>query len=492
MAEALGELVGAGMGDATRHLRNKFVEDIRSRAQEMSGSELFLFTFLTLMALAVQWFIGKAFNINLAVLVTYIAYLWVLYVRDRRFILEFFWLITMASLNIVGAFCCDEGLFLVELNYKSWYIGAVAPLVGLYIIMFAAIELYRISRAPHGSLIESYHCSRKDKNKYNWVLLVGICIAAYLFSQVVVNPYFKAGALRLDYASQYMSSFSVSLRTYLPFFLPLVVMAWRANCRAAPLVFLALTLSFYFLEGDKFGVYFLAAYVLVLAVLPSLSDKRVDTIIKVLFVFFWLLIGVVYIQRILLFDNSFTEFLDVINQRLAQQGEVFWSIYMHGGGAPLTYVDITNEFNAILHPATQATYDFGQWRMMRVACDYSAYSAYRIDAGNPYTSTTTASIVTYFGYWGAVLLYAVAGFVYASLIRNASRAFNAFRILESMVYVKLIAISGNILFASDLTYLFSLQGFVYILALFALTISRERRDAAHQRNVKYRSLNEVY
>lgn len=250
-------------------------------------------------------------------------------------------------------------------------------------------------------------------------------------------------------------------------------MAWKSGSRLAPVAFLFLTFGFYFLEGDKFGVYFFAAFILSLSVLPTLSDGKVNTIIKVLFSFFWLLIGVVYIQRILLFDDSFAEFIDAINQRLAQQGEVWWSIYMHGRGSSLPAVNFSDEINAILNPALQSSFDFGQWRMMRVACDYSAYSAYRIEVGNPYTATTTASLVTYFGYFGATIFYMFAGWVYASLIRNASIAFSACRVIESMVYVKLISLAGNILFASDVTYLFSLQGIVYVGALVALTLIRE-------------------
>lgn len=452
---------------------NRTAENFRNRAQNMSRAGLFLFAVCELFALLVEWFVGQIININLAVLATYVFFLWVLYVRDRRFILEFFWLITMATLNILGTFCCDEGLFLVELNYESWYVCAVAPLVALYVITFTVIEMYRITK-DNIFLAENNICN-DNASKYNWFLLVGIAVALYLFLQVAANPYFKAGTLRLDYSSQYMSSFSVSLRTYLPYFLPVVVMARKSGSRLAPGIFLFLTFGFYFLEGDKFGVYFFAAFILSLSALPALSDEKVNVIIKVLFVFFWLLIGVVYIQRILLFDDSFSEFIDAINQRLAQQGEVWWSIYMHGRGSSLPSVDLSDEFNAILKPSMQSSFDFGQWRMMRVACDYSAYSAYRIEAGNPYTATTAASLVTYFGYFGSSIFYTFAGWAYASLIRNASIAFNECRVLESMIYVKLISVAGNILFASDLTYLFSLQGAVYVGALVTLTLMRERK-----------------
>lgn len=106
---------------------NRTAEHFRNRARNMNRADLFLFAVCELFTLFAEWIVGQKININLAVLFTYALFLWVLYVRDRRFILEFFWLVTMATLNILGTFCCDEGLFLVELNYESWYLCAVAP-----------------------------------------------------------------------------------------------------------------------------------------------------------------------------------------------------------------------------------------------------------------------------------------------------------------------------------------------------------------------------
>ena len=445
---------------------------LKSRAKYLDKKEFGLFAFAVIVALCIEWLLGYLFNINIVVLATYASFLWVLFARDRKFVLEFFWVITMASLNIVGAYCCDEGLFLVELEYASWYANVVAPLVLLYVLFFTVVEFYRLSREkqePRGS------SEGVDVRISPLILLVGVAVAAYLFLQVVRNPYFVVGTLRLDYAAQYMSSFSVSLRTYLPMFIPVAVMEFRSGRRFLPTVFFCSVVLFYFLEGDKFGVYFFAIYIVALTLLPSISEKAVDRVISCLFVFFWLLIGVVYIQRVLLFDNDFSEFVEAISQRLAQQGEVWWSVFRQINDGILLPGDPSSEVNAILNPESQSLYNFGQWKMMNVACGYSEYSAYRIAAGNPFTATTTASLYYYYGFPGAAIFYGTFAFFYAAIIRNASLAFSGQRILESMVYVKLISVFGNILFASDITYLLSVQGFGYLLALAVLTINREIR-----------------
>lgn len=451
----------------------------KGHARCLDRREFGLFSFVVLATLCFEWLLGRHFNINIIVLATYALYLWVLFVRDKKFVLEFFWVVTMATLNIVGAFCCDEGLFLVELEYSSWYANAVAPLVFLYVLFFMTIEFYRLSREKFASPGDSENAGSRISQL---ILLVGVVMAVYLFLQVVRNPYFVAGTLRLDYASQYMSSFSVSLRTYLPMFIPIAVMEFKGGRRFLPIVFFAAVAAFYFLEGDKFGVYFFAAYIVALTLLPSISEKTIDRVILCLFVFFWLLIGIVYVQRMLLFDNSFSEFVEAISQRLAQQGEVWWSVYRQMSGGILFPGDPSSEIGAILNPESQSLYDFGQWKMMNVACGYSEYSAYRIAAGNPFTATTTASLFYYFGFPGTVVFYAVFGYLYAAVIRNASLSFSGQRILESIIYVKLISILGNILFASDITYLLSIQGAVYLLALAALTINREIKQERKQKS----------
>lgn len=445
------------------------LSNLKDKASRLGKREFSLFTFVVLMALCLEWVVGRFVNINLFVLFTYVLYLWVLFVRDRKFVLEFFWVVAMATLNIIGAFCCDEGLYLVELEYSSWYSCAVSPLVVLYVLFFFSIEWYRL--VNEGKVA---HADKKGSSSFSsFMLLVGVMISVYLLLQTAKNPYFVVGALRIDYAAQYMTPFSVSLRTYLPLFIPLAMMEWNRGRRLLPLIFCVITAAFYFLEGDKFGVYFFAVYIVALSILPIIKEETIGRIITVLFLFFWILIGVVYIQRVLLFDNSFSEFLEVISQRLAQQGEVWWSIYRQMSDGVLATGNLTSEIRALLCPDTQSFADYGQWKMMSVTCGYSSYSAYRIAAGNPFTATTTASLFYYFGFFGSAIFYLVFGFIYAALIRNASRSFGEQRVLESMVYVKLISVFGNILFASDLTYLVSFQGMVYLVALMALTINRE-------------------
>lgn len=455
---------------------------IRDRASRLTPVEFVLVVSVVLIALLLEFAIGLSVNINGFVLATYILFLWLVYALDTRFVVEYFWLIVMATLNIVGAFCCDESIFLVELNYSSSYRCVLSPLVAFYIVLFAAIELFRLRNVK----ASKRYIKKNDTHWLKVVLLIGIALELYLLIPVASNPYFIAGASRLEYAQNNMSTLSVSLRTYLPMFLPIAVMEWKDGSKKLPATFLVLLVLFYFLEGDKFGAYLFAAYIVALSSLDSISEKTVSKVVKILFVLFCALIGIVYTQRILLFDENLSEVIEYLSQRLAQQGEVWWSVYSQLSTGSLQQGDLSSEINAILNPSSlTGVLDFGQWKMMSVACGYSEYSAYRIMAGNPFTSTTPASLVYYFGYIGAIGFYMVFGVIYAVLIRGSIRAFSSNRVLESIIYVKLVSVFGNIITASDLTYLFSVQGFVYLGALFCLTLWRNVQESRSDNCIKY-------
>lgn len=419
--------------------------------------------------------IGNTANIDVFILALYFIFVLFLYIRDPRFIVQFFWIIIVLTLNIVGVFVCDQGVFLTELKYSSWYSNSLAPIAFIYILFFGCVELYRLYRNEH------IKKQRKEKSARSGhaglikaVVLIGIAIEVFLIFQVAPHPYFSVGMERLLYAQNYMSPASVSLRTYLPLFIPAAAMCGRGGDRRTMIVFLLLLLIFYFLEGDKFGAYFFAAYLFALSYYRELDERTIKKTVSILATIFFILIAVVHLQRVLLFNSDLMGTWQYLSQRLAQQGEVWWSVFTQLNEGTIRHGDFYDEIS-VLFTTVDLTQNasFGQWKMMSVASGYSEYSMYRILSGNPYTATTTASVFYYFGWLGIILFYSVAPLAYAALINNAASAFSDCRILESMVYVKLISIFGGVINSSDLTYLFSIQGFFYVCVLCCLVSYRQ-------------------
>ncbi|WP_278853077.1 hypothetical protein [Gordonibacter pamelaeae] len=425
-----------------------------------------------LMLMLIEFCIGKIANINIFVLCTYFAFLALIYFRDIQFLVEFFWVVILFTLNVVGVYICDEGFVLGELQISSYYCGALAPLVACYILFYGVIELYRLRKVDK----RVDYSQAESPNLLYAIVALGFIIEGYLLSQVITHPYFIVGELRLGYAQQYMTPFAVSLRTYLPMFIPAVLMLWKRGNRKVAIAFFVFLAVFYFCEGDKFGTYLFAAYIITLCFSSHIRVETQKKVIKAIFALFCCLILVVYIQRILIFSSDASSVLRYLVERLSQQGEVWWSVYAQAKGTSLGIGEFSDELHVLFSGLSTSTYaEFGQWKMMSVAAHYSSNSQYRILVGNPYTATTTASVFYYFRWVGLFLFYVVASAAYASIVKNAVRAFSNGWVLESIIYVKLISILNTVLTASNIESLISFAGLFYIAALFALTLFREMR-----------------
>lgn len=462
---------------------------IKSRLTQLGFKE-FLTVFLCFCALLlIELCVGEVYNINLLVLFTYSVFLILIYIRDIKFFVEFFWVIILFTLNIVGVYICDEGCNLTELQVYSYYCGALAPLVFSYILFFGVVELYRLKKKK---IDEEYHLSISESKLLQFLVILGFVIEIYLLSQVITHPYFIVGELRLGYAQQYMSSFAVSLRTYLPMFIPIFLLLWKSGKRIVPILFFFLMLIFYFCEGDKFGTYLFAAYIMTLCIVQSISIEAQKKVIKAVFLLFCILILVVYIQRVLIFSSDTNAVLQYLFERLSQQGEVWWSVYSQTKTSPLNIDEFGDELYILFANMPISNYsDYGQWKMMSVAAHYSSNSQYRILIGNPYTATTTATVFYYFKWAGLVLFYIIAPAIYAAVISNAMKAFSVGWILESMIYVKLISILNTVLTASNIESLVSFAGIFYIFALVCLTLLRQIGKLNYSKKPQIKTKNGV-
>ena len=109
-----------------------------------------------------------------------------------------------------------------------------------------------------------------------------------------------------------------------------------------------------------------------------------------------------------------------------------------------------------------------------VSSDYSAYAKYRVESGNPYTCTTTASIFYYFGWSGLVALYPLFGLLYGKLVQYIVKSIRYYRILEIMISIKILSSVHGLLFSSDL-YIISYKGLLYVLLLVILQELKKRK-----------------
>lgn len=424
----------------------------------------------------IEFILGEMFgSLDILVIFTYFLYLSLLYILDTEFIVYYFWIIILASLNIIGVYVCEnQGVYLTELATFSSYQGSLTPLVLCYSLFFSVIEINRLNNTNNdrhnGQIIVA------DLRVLKLVAIIGIAIELYLLINVIKNPYFVVGVERIIYQREYLTPLSLSLKSYLPFFIPIVVMCAKQGMKNIMFLFLILMILFYFLEGDKFGVYLFVAYILTLSYARDIQKEKMKLVVNSVLFLFCILIGVVYIQRVLLYDNDIASVVEYLNQRLAQQGEVWWSVYAQEVGRGLRLNELCDEAKVLFTNVDLSRYSFfGQWKMMIVSSNYSPYSFYRVNVAIPYTATTTASVFYYFKWLGLIVFYVLSALIYGFIIKNAILSFKNYRILESMIYVKLISIFNSLLTASDIYYLLSFKGLFYIASLSGLVWLRKKQ-----------------
>lgn len=432
---------------------------------------------IVLLIILIEEIIGAFINVNTLVFFTYLAFLYFLYSFDTRFILEYLWLVVSASLNLLGNYICDtQEVYLIELGRTTSYMHSFTPLVLVYVILFSVLEIIRLKKGFSFASIKSDEQNRTNNantKTLKIILLIGIVIVAVLFASVYSTPYFSVGAARLLYAQDYMGQFQRSIKTYLPMFMPIAIMYGRASKKKLlPIIFFVLTVLFYFWVGDKFGTYFFAIYIVAVSLDRHIEEKQLKRLSIVFFSLIVLLLLIVFAYRVLLYNENRSLFLEYLMQRLAQQGEVWWSVFAKESGSPLKIAEFGEEIKSIL-PFGNADNFVGQWKMMLVASNYSSYASYRIEVGNPYTSTTTASIFYYFRWPGIILFYTFCGLFYGRLVQHSVQSVRDYRILETMICIKLFTSFHDLLFASDL-YLISYKGIIYIFLLYVLVYMRKK------------------
>lgn len=353
----------------------------------------------------------------------------------------------MCAFNVLGVFCCECGVFLQELQVTSFYSNALAPITIFWILFIGSICFVagRSRKQVDATPVQSI-----DGRWVNAILIVALFLEATVFSQIAMNPYFAVGADRFEYLSSYMSGWVASLKSHLVVFVPVAVMAVRGESRKLPGLFFVFLILIYIWTGDKFGAYFFMLYLVGLALSYRLGSAGARKVLSIFCVVLSLLMCVVFTQNTVLRGYGLEENIEYLSNRLAQQGEIWWSVYtqaQNGGSGLEAFIEDVALSSVSSDPNAYAS--SGQWKMMDIAGHGSHIVVSRIMSKVPYTATTTATMFYYFSWVGCMLFYVVIGIAYAVYVYSVIRAFASKRVIESIVLTELLIMIHNLLFASN-------------------------------------------
>lgn len=396
------------------------------------------------------------------------------------FVLRYLYVFFIVTSNIVGVYVCETiGLPLDELGVYSSYAGSLS-LLGFAQLLFLLVLLY-FDLTDNKSFLDVVANVKDGK----WIdIAVNACVilAACLFALAVTHSSFSVGVDRFLYRELGPVQAMVSrLVLFAKNLIPVGVIAYASGIKKKAALFFILYGSSAFLIGEKFGLFMLMASVFFLGMITTIKliDLRVLRRYALAALgLLVLLVGLVFVHNHFVYGYSFSDNVDYLERRLAQQGQLWWRTYQVQQDRqphPLEFQgEIDTWFGGDADPYSG---DYGVYKIMKLCVANSALFYRKLDNNSSYTYSTQASMYYYFGA-GAVLLFSVASAIaYAVLVRLFAESLARHSLIESILLMRLLILAHGLLTQSNFLELFDWKIAIYVAGyLLVRMIARGRRD----------------
>lgn len=420
----------------------------------------------------ILWCIRFFYNVDLVLLMTYFVLLIYIIRNKESFIIKYLFMIVMFSYHLLSVFIAENSnIYFFNLMQSSSYTGAFFPLLMYYVLFFSIIFLMEKnnnleSRSEYRVNIKFSNFNISEKNKVRLLSFVLILITFYMVMQMKKLGFYSLGGVdRFDFRANNFTGLDEKFYTYISWLLPVPLLAYNIKMKGRALLFFILYIVYLVFVGDKFGSIFIAVYFyfLVTWVTKKINKKKLNKFIisiTVIFILFFLFISFqVFYER-----GSWDEVITYFNNRLTGgQSDLWWSIYnseKHSGWHISEFIN--DELGAIFfQPANMLDYNFGIYKMMKVAAPPSVVYAY-LSRGIRFAASTQASLFYYFKYFGLFTGAIIFGLCTYYFVNKAVFSYKNNEIIKSVIFTmfisKLIQIMtmSNITVIGDITTIFGL------------------------------------
>lgn len=365
--------------------------------------------------------------------------------------------------NVLGVFICEySNVALYELSDISYYAGSL-PLI----IIIHTVFLYTLFLFDNDNIgLVSNHV---NKQKIKYALIVLTAFAAIDFLLAASNPYYASDADRFEYVSMgFTQQIAAKLLNTLMYCIPIAAMGISVGYKKIAIVFIALFCSAAYMTGNKFGIYIFVLYVIMLGfynAIKNLDKIKLLKITGVLLLVLSMLVGVVFYQNSVLYGYSFDRNMEFFEQRIAQQGQLWWKTYsLIDSGVTSSSRDIEGELESWFSDENNpAEGSYGIYKIMKMDTADQNLFYKKIQANSSYAYSTQASIYYYSGIAGSLLFAAISALIYMLIIKRLIKVIQEGRLLESIILTRFLVLIHGVLRQSEFYSLFSWRTFVYIL-----------------------------
>ena len=445
------------------------VQQERTKSNQLQFSVL-LFASIVI-TFALKFLIGTlADYVMFALFITYLFYI---YVTSYKSLIKYLYFIVFAIYHLLSVLTVNaQQTYLYNIQVYSYDNGSFFPLLLYYCLEFSVI--FYLDRKKDAE--EPTEVGALSPRAIKWIRIFSfILVAITLFMAVRMfqHGYFTMGGIdRFDFrSSDNWTSIDERYYTWIVWLLPIPLIAGLYGYSGITLVFSAAYIAYLLLVGDKFTSLFQFAnfFMWVCVLARGITKKTANKILICLVGLFCILFCYIAIQ--VSFESGFsvegiTEYFD--NRLTGGQSDLWWTIFGGNPTGEMHIDELSDELGAIIsQPSNPLEYNFGIYKMMRIAAPSSVVNYY-LSHGSRFTASGQASLFYYFGYPGLFVGAIIVGAVYVLAINQALVAYKRQDIVQSICYSVIIT-KLNLLFTmSDVT-VFGQSTFILAAAIIFIT-----------------------
>jgi len=410
-------------------------------------------------------FLSSAFsrigNISVEVGLCVAVYGIITFFTNYQFLIKYVALVTSAGLAIIGTFVIENSdIWLSELGTYSHNAGALSLIAGFYLLFLFTLEYmdsYLNKRNGEKRTLNIYF------NQYNVINvflkffpILFFAITCVMCLRVLRHPAFLVNMDRFAYKEQYLQGIWGKLDNYYFYFVPILLMCWDLNKKKKLIVSIfSLYFLYLFLCGEKYGKFIVLIMFFSLYFVPTyiIKDKTViKRLLKIIVAVFGITLVIILWQYS---KYTWTTPVEHFQQRIAQQGQLWWAIYDQQAESFPNVEEIYDETSAFSENQEIYPY-YGIYKIMFLTAPYNQVLS-KIKTGSTYTESSAASLYYYFGTGALIVFSVLMGIWFAFIAYKYVDYINRKCMIETMIIIRLIYLGRAVLSNSAFNYYLGLD-----------------------------------
>ncbi|WP_340084363.1 DUF6418 domain-containing protein [Siminovitchia sp. FSL H7-0308] len=414
---------------------------------------------------------------NILAIASFVIYLFYIFIKDKKFILKYFYVVFLVTTNILGVFIIESTyLYLFEVGQWTSKANSLGPIVIVHLLfletLFFVDGIYKNKQA---NLI-----TRKSFSDTFFILaaVFSIAILFYLFLKVIDKPYFIFEYDRFAYQQNILSPLDAKLGNLFLYLMPIFYFL-LIKYRKLGLIVIALYNIYFIWIGHKFSIFIMAFQIGLLAVYQYIPTNKLRGYIVKVGIVMSLFIGIVTIQNVLVRDFSIENNIAYLQQRLAQQGQLWWAVYKEKEFHEMHLAEAGEELSLFFKPKAdenEKAFDLGMFKIMKLVAPENIVQ-FKIQQDSRFAFSTQSSILYYFNYPTLLLMTILIAALFSVLTNTLIQYINEGNFINTILLSKLYITYVRFISNSDFHTIFSLEVIciLFLIAFVNLLLKLRRR-----------------